>query len=152
MRSRPQPGFADAEIELPAASVGLFAGSGLIPSGGSILLHHGDAAILVRVSGERDGAVFPSETVTLGEHLLGPMRLDRLPITEPQPSGGWPMEELGLAEATAPWADDGVALGDFVDEILGLRRPSRSLVAFGSRALFVGPDDERSELRTKPSL
>lgn len=148
LRRHPQPGFADAVIELPSAAVGMFAGSAILPSGGAVLLQHGDGAVLVRVTGEGAAAAFPSETVTLGEHLLGAMRADPVALSHAVPSGGLDRRDDELALATAPWAEGSVDAADFVDDVLGLQRPARTLIPFGSRALHVGADDDRSALRT----
>lgn len=149
IRKRAQEGFAGAEIELPEADTGIFAGSGLVEPGGALLIQCGGAAgdILVRVLPEAGGGQ-SAESITLGEHLLGQMRPDPPYFSVAEPSNGWSVPDVSLAEATSPWYDGRVTARDFVDEVLGLQRVSSSLVPFGGTALFVGADDLRSELRT----
>ena len=150
MSSVAQPGFADAPIELPAVRSGVFVSSGLIEPGGAMVLSHGGGktgAMVIRITAGERSASYPSETVILGEHMLGDMRVNPLRLPQAAPSGGWGSNDEQLAEQTAPWADDGVGARGFVDEVLDLPRLADSLVPFGSRALYVGADDERTQLR-----
>ena len=150
MASIAQGGFADAPIELPAVRSGIFAASGLIEPGGAIVLNHGGGktgTMVLRIKAGERSAGYPSETIILGEHMLGDMRVNPMTLPQSAPSGGWGREENDLALETAPWSEDGVGARGFVDEVLDLPRLADSLVPFGSRALYVGADDERSQLR-----
>lgn len=150
MPSLAKIGFADAPIELPAVRSGLFVASGLIEPGGAIALSHGGGktgTVVVRISAGERSVSYPSETVILGEHMLGDMRKNPVYLPQASPSSGWSRNDQQLAEQTAPWTGDGIGASGFVDEILGLPRLAESLVPFGSRALYVGADDDRTQLR-----
>lgn len=150
MPSISQTVFAGAPIELPAVRSGLFVASGIIEPGGAIALHHGGGktgTVVLRIKTGKRNASYPSETVILGEHMLGDMRRNPVYLPQANPTGGWSREDNDLASQTAPWADENIGARGFADEVLGLPRLSESLVPFGSRALYVGADDERSQLR-----
>lgn len=149
IRKRAQEGFAGAEIELPEADATLFAGSALVEPGGGILVRCGGAAggVLIRVlSGVGSG--LPAESIAVGEHLVGSMRPDPPYFTPAEPSRGWSPPDESLAEATRPWESDAVSAFDFADRVLGLHRIANGLISLGGTALYMGPDDRRSELRT----
>ncbi len=148
IRKRAQEGFAGAEIELPEADAALFAGSALVEPGGGILIRCGAAdAVLVRVLSSA-GSGLPAESIAVGEHLVGSMRPDPPHFAPAEPSRGWSPPDESLAEATRPWESDTVSAFDFADRVLGLHRIANGLISLGGMALYMGPDDRRSELRT----
>ena len=148
IRKRAQEGFAGAEIELPEADAALFAGSALVEPGGGILIRCGAAdAVLVRVLSSA-GSGLPAESIAVGEHLVGSMRPDPPRFAPAEPSRGWSSPDESLAEATRPWESDTVSAFDFADRVLGLHRVANGLISLGGMALYMGPDDRRSELRT----
>ena len=149
MRKRAQDGFAGAEIELPEADAALFAGSALVEPGGGMLIRCGGTAdaVLIRVLPDGGGGL-PAESIAVGEHLVGSMRPDPPYFTPAEPSRGWSPPDESLAEATRPWESDTVSAFDFADRVLGLHRIANGLISLGGTALYMGPDDRRSELRT----